>query len=157
MDETSSREAKLKAMRLLTARDYTECGLRAKLAYAGFGQEEVDQALEYVKSFGYVDDLRYAINYARCSVGVRSRRETERKLIEKGVSSDFIAKALMEEYSEDDAEDDLIRHLIHKKCRDLSALDYSARQKMLAYMFNKGFKTDRVNRILDEELLDITS
>ena len=157
MDGKSSREAKLKAMCLLTARDYTERGLKDKLAHAGFGQEEVDQALEYVKSFGYVDDLRFAINYTRCSVGVRSRRETERKLLEKGVSSDFVAQALIEEYSEDDDEDELIRHLIHKKCRDLSALDYTARQKMLAYMFNKGFKTDRVNRILDEELLDITS
>ncbi len=157
MDGKGSREAKLKAMRLLTARDYTEYSLRDKLSYAGFSQEEVDQALEYVKSFGYVDDLRYAINYTRCSVGVRSRRETERKLLEKGVSSDLIAQALMEEYSEDSAEDDLIRHLIHKKCRDLSGLDHAARQKMLAYMFNKGFKPDRVNRILDEELLDITS
>ncbi|HCM91994.1 MAG: regulatory protein RecX [Lachnospiraceae bacterium] len=157
MDDRNSREARLKAMRLLTARDYTERGLRDKLAHAGFEQEAVDQALEYVKSFGYVDDLRYAVNYARCSVGVRSRRETERKLLEKGVSSDFIALALMEEYADDDAEDELIRHLIHKKCRDLSSLDHTARQKMLAYMFNKGFKTDRVNRILDEELLDITS
>ena len=119
--------------------------------------EEADEALEYVRSFGYVDDLRYAMNYARCSVGVRSRRETERKLLEKGVSSDLISQALLEEYSGDDDEDELIRHLIHKKCRDLSALDFKGRQKLLAYMYNKGFRTDRVNRILEEESLDITS
>ena len=157
MDDIKCRDAKLKAMRLLTARDYTERGLRDKLTHAGFDSEEVDLAMEYVKSFGYVDDLRYATNYARCSVGVRSRRETERKLLEKGVSSGLIAQAIAEEYSDDDSEDELIRHLIHKRCHDLSLLDLTARQKLLAYLFNKGFKTDRVNRILDEELLDITS
>ena len=156
MDE-SVREAKLKAMRLLTARDYTEKGLEDKLTRAGFSQEAVSAALEYVKSFGYVDDLNYAMNYARCSVGVRSRRETERKLLEKGVSSDLITRALLEEYDGDDSEDDLIRHLIHKKCRDLSLLDYEGRQKLLAYLFNKGFKMDRIKKILEEESLDITS
>lgn len=156
MDE-SVREAKLKAMRLLTARDYTEKGLFDKLLRSGFSEEEARAALEYVKSFGYLDDLRYAMNYARCSVGVRSKKETERKLLEKGVPSELIDQAISEEYSDDDAEDELIRHLIHKRCRDLAQLDYTARQKLLAYMFNKGFKTDRVNRILDEELLDITS
>lgn len=156
MDE-SVREAKLKAMRLLTAMDYTEHGLRDKLIRSGFASQATDEALEYVKSFGYVDDLRYAMNYVRSSVGVRSRRETERKLLEKGVSSDFISKALSEEYRDDEAEDELIRHLIHKRCPDLTHLDYTARQKLLAYMYNKGFKTDRVNSILEEELLDITS
>ncbi len=146
-----------KAMRLLTARDYTEQGLRDKLIRSGFSAEDTDEAIEYVRSFGYIDDLRYAMNYARCSVGVRSRRETERKLLEKGVSSDVISQALLEEYSGDDDEDELIRHLIHKKCRDLSALDFKGRQKLLAYMYNKGFRTDRVNRILEEESLDITS
>ena len=146
-----------KAMRLLTARDYTEQGLRDKLIRSGFSAEDTEEAIEYVRSFGYIDDLRYAMNYARCSVGVRSRRETERKLLEKGVSSDVISQALLEEYSGDDDEDELIRHLIHKKCRDLSALDFKGRQKLLAYMYNKGFRTDRVNRILEEESLDITS
>ena len=146
-----------KAMCLLTARDYTEQGLRDKLIRSGFSAEDTDEAIEYVRSFGYIDDLRYAMNYARCSVGVRSRRETERKLLEKGVSSDVISQALLEEYSGDDDEDELIRHLIHKKCRDLSALDFKGRQKLLAYMYNKGFRTDRVNRILEEESLDITS
>ncbi len=153
----AAKEARLKAMRLLTARDYTERGLEDKLTRAGFQPEDVDSAIEYVKSFGYVDDLRYAMNYVRCSVGVRSKREIERKLLEKGVPSDLISQALTEEYSDDDAEDELIRRLIRKKCRSLDQLDYAGRQKVLAYMFNKGFKPDRVNRILDEVLLDITS
>ena len=156
MDE-SVREAKLKAMRLLAARDYTEKGFFDKLLRSGFSEEESRAALEYVKSFGYLDDLRYAMNYARCSVGVRSKKETERKLLEKGVPSELIDQAISEEYSDDDVEDDLIRHLIHKRCRNLSSLDYAGHQKLLAYMYNKGFKMDRVKRILDEESLDITS
>lgn len=156
MDE-GVKEARLKAMRLLTARDYTEQGLKDKLIGGGFSEQAVTDAVEYVKSFGYIDDYRYALNFARCSVGVRSRMEAGRKLLVKGVSSELIEQALDEEYGDEAAEDELIRHLIRKKCRNIGQPDHKSRQKILSYMYNKGFKTDRVNRILDEELLDITS
>ena len=151
------KEARLKAMRLLTARDYTEQGLKDKLLRGGFPEEAVTDAIEYVKSFGYIDDLRYARNYMRCSNGVRSRREAERKLLARGVSAELVREAMDEEYPAGEGEDELIRELIRKRCKSIEEPDYKARQKLLAYMFNKGFSPDRVNRILDEVLLDITS
>ena len=99
------KEARLKAMRLLTARDYTEQGLKDKLARGGYSEDAIEDALSYVKSFGYIDDLRYAENYMRCSNGVRSRREAERKLLAKGVSPELIREAMEAEYPEGEGED----------------------------------------------------
>ena len=155
--DKDSREARLKAMRLLTARDYTEQALRDKLKQGGFSPEDTEDAISYVKSYGYVDDLRYARNYARSSSGVRSALETRRKLMNKGVAGDLIDQAISEEYDGDEAEDELIRRLIRKRVRDPENMDLKARQKVLSYMYGKGFKPDRVNRILEEVLLDITS
>lgn len=149
------KKARLRAMKLLESRDYTEEGLRRKLTM--FPQEVTDDAVEYVKSYGYINDLRYAKNYLRSCTGVRSLRDTVRRLKEKGVSEEIIDEALSEEDFDEEAESALIKRLILKRCSDLSELDHSGQQKLFAYMYNKGFDIDRVRRILEELLLDITS
>ncbi len=152
------KNAKKNAMNLLKARDYTEARLRLKLRDRGFSEEIIDGAVEYVKSFGYIDDLRYARNFVRTSSGTRSRRETERKLMERGVSSDVINEAFESEStgSDEEAEDELIKKLILKRCPHPEELDHKGRSKLFAYMYGKGFSIDRVQRML-EVLLDITS
>ncbi len=156
MDE-QLKQAASRAMKLLTRMDYTEYDLRRKLLKYEYPGDVIDKAIEYVSSFGYIDDLRYAGNYIRSNSGIRSRREIEHRLAAKGVAPEVIEEALNNEYTDEDTEDELIRKLIHKRCNDLSNMDHAARQKLYAYMYNRGFGVDRVRRILDELLLDITS
>ena len=55
--------ARKKAMRLLEHMDRTEKGLTDKLRQAEFSQEAVEDAIAYVKSYGYINDARYARTY----------------------------------------------------------------------------------------------
>ena len=67
-------------MHLLEKRDYTEKELRQKLT-AGkteYTQEEMDIAIDYVKSFHYVDDGKYACKYIEA---MRSRKSRSRLFI----------------------------------------------------------------------------
>ena len=50
-EEVLIKRAKLRAMHLLTARDYTELQLRNKLEQGEYTQEAVDIAIEYVHSW----------------------------------------------------------------------------------------------------------
>ena len=151
------KKAKLKAMNLLKGRDYTETALRRKLGTCMYSEEAVDAAVEYVKSYGYVDDLRYAQNYIRSCNGLRSRRDTERRLRDKGVDTELIKKAFESEGFDEDAAHELIKRIILKKCCSPETLDYSGRQKLYAYMYAKGFDIDRVEKTLNELSLDIIS
>ena len=151
------KRAKLRAMHLLTARDYTEHNLRDKLIKDDYPEEVVDAAIEYVSSYGYIDDRRYADSFVRSSLGIRSSLEITRKLVGKGVSREIIEEALAEGYDYGEGEDDLIRKLIKKKCKNADEMDNKQRQKLYSYMYGKGFSIDRVGRILDEVLLDIKS
>ncbi len=56
-------EAKKKAMALLKYMDRTEWQLRDKLTSKGFSEEAVEEAVEYVKSYHYLDDYRYARHF----------------------------------------------------------------------------------------------
>lgn len=151
------KKARLRAMKLLERRDYTEAALRRKLINDGYLRETIDDAIEYVKSYGYIDDLRYALNYVRSSSAARSRRDIRVRLLDKGIEPGIIDEALDAEGAGEEEEDELIRRLILKKCSKPSLLDYTGRQKLYAYMYGKGFDTHRVERILNELALDITS
>ena len=56
LSEIVLKRAKRKAMSLLQSMDRTESELRDRLLRQDFPEETVDQAVRYVKSFGYVDD-----------------------------------------------------------------------------------------------------
>ena len=61
--EVVGKRAKRRTMHLLEQMDRTEQQLREKLKQGGYPQACIDLALEYVKSFHYVDDYRYACTY----------------------------------------------------------------------------------------------
>ena len=68
--------AKRRALHILERSDRTEQELRDKLA-KNYLPEVVDAAVEYVKSYHYIDDHRYAVNYLNSRGKVRSSRQVE--------------------------------------------------------------------------------
>ena len=63
MTEVLPKRAKLRAMNLLKSRSYTEAQLRTKLQQGGYPETVIAEALAYVASFHYTDDLQYALDY----------------------------------------------------------------------------------------------
>ena len=62
LGEILPKRAKLRAMNLLKSRDYTVSQLRQKLEQGGYPEAVAEEALGYVESFHYTDDLRYAVS-----------------------------------------------------------------------------------------------
>ena len=81
MLELLPARAKKKALHLLERMDRTEQQLRTKLTEGGYPSEIVEQTLEYVKGFHYIDDVRYARTYMEYRKTGRSLRQMERELL----------------------------------------------------------------------------
>ena len=58
-----NKRSKIRAMSLLKDRDYTRKKLFEKLKANGYPDECIEKAVQYVSSYGYIDDKRYAVNY----------------------------------------------------------------------------------------------
>lgn len=149
MPEEQQRQAKLKALRLLERMDRTEAQLREKLLQAEFAPEMVDQAIAYVKSFGYIDDVRYVRNYIECRCQSKSRRQLEQELqFRKGVSPELIRQV----YEELDPVDPckLIRKHLEKKHYRNSEVDVRQRQRVMASLARKGFCMSDIISVMKE-------
>ena len=82
--------------------DRSERKLREKLAQGGYPDCCVDAAIDYVKSFHYLDDYRFASTYVRYHQDSLSRRQLEQKLMTKGIGRDDINCAIDSEYTADE-------------------------------------------------------
>ena len=152
--EVLSKRAKLRAMNLLQKKDYTEKQLRDKLQEGLYSQELIDEAIDYVKSYRYLDDERFARDYITYHMEMRSRNRILQDLTGKGISKDVIISIMDELYSESeeatgDIEAEQINKLLIKKHFD-NDMDYKDKQKIMAFLIRRGYTMDSIRRAMEE-------
>ena len=149
-EELLPKRAKLRAMNLLTKRQYTGKQLHDKLIQGGYDEQTAEAALDYVRSFHYVDDVEYAAEFIRCNADKRSRREIEQKLRQRGISAEMITEAFdrMDELGFACDEEEMIRTLLQKKHFDPSQADEREKQRLYGFFYRKGFRLDLVRRLM---------
>lgn len=135
---------------MLERMDRTEEQLREKLLGTKFEEEIVEQAIAYVKSYGYLDDERYVRNYISYRQSCKSRRQLINELkFKKGVSSEIIEK-VCEELEEND-EKELIRKYLQKKQYSSYSCDKKEKEKLMAALIRKGFCMGDILFVMKEE------
>lgn len=154
-EEILPGRAKRRAMNLLQSRDYTEAALREKLRSGDYPENCIEEALVYVKSYGYVDDHRYAGDFIAYNMDRKSRTRMEQDLMKKGIGKDTIRDIFeeLEEQGTRQDEDAMIRSLLEKKKYDPKTAARQDKQRMYAFLYRKGFHSEAINRALS---LDIT-
>ncbi|MCI8884850.1 MAG: regulatory protein RecX [Dorea sp.] len=142
------KRAKARALHLLNDMGRTEAQLRRKLTTGGYTEEAAEEAIAYVKSFGYLNDWEYARSFIEGRKNRKSRRELGAALCQKGIGREEAERALEEFYDTEDSEA-AVRELLRKKKFDLKTADYVQTQKMAGYLMRKGFRYDEIRRVLE--------
>ncbi len=145
--EVLHKRAIRRAMYLLQQMDRTEAQLRQKLTQGHYPPASVEAALDYVKSYHYVDDLRYATSYIHLHQESKSRLQLVQTLKQRGVSAEIIEAALAEAYEADEAVQ--IQRLLTKKHYDPVAMDQKQKFKIYQYLQRKGFSNFNIKQQMD--------
>lgn len=151
MDSDILRRAKLRAIHLLEYRDRTEKDMRRKLQQGDYPPEVIDKTIEYLKSYGYIDDKRYAGRYLSMRLGGKGRRRLFMELQQKGVDPSLAQEVWMEICQEEDInERAAIRRLIEKKVGERTRLPRKEYQRLLNYLARRGFSWEDISAELEE-------
>ena len=143
------RQAQKKALRLLNVSERTEFQLREKLREGGFPPEAVDAAIEYVRSYHYIDDRRYAEIYVRSKKEEKSLFEIRMELRKRGVSEEFTEEALSEA---DLDERRTIARLFEKKYGKQDLSDPKIYERAFRYFGGRGFSYEDIRAAVTEAL-----
>lgn len=145
--EVVTKRAKLRALHLLENMDRTESQLRTKLKQGQYTDDIVDQAIDYVKSFGYMNDLEYARRYISSKNKTKSKWEIHAGLCQKGVNHQLVDQAI-EEFFEEHNDMEAIRSILKKKRFDPEKADDKEKQRISSYLNRKGFRYDDIRQVI---------
>nr|WP_289765779.1 regulatory protein RecX [uncultured Acetatifactor sp.] len=153
-EEILPKRAKLRAMNLLKNRDYTVKQLHDKLKSGGYPEQIIAEALGYVESFRYTDDLRYAVNFIRNHAQDRSRRRIEQDLLGRGIGREVLESAWDEWEKEGGGQNEqaVIQSLLKKKGFDFETAEPKARQRIYGFLMRKGFSGEEVRKALHSDM-----
>jgi regulatory protein len=150
------RYAKKQALTLLERMDRTELEITTKLRDKEFPEHVVTQAIAYVKSFHYLDDYRYTLNYIKGRYQTKSKRQLSYALYQKGINQSDIDRAYEElmgsESTEDkDLEEEAILRIVRRKGKPIDEFSKEEKQKLIASLYRKGFHSHTIQKVLRTE------
>ncbi|MDD7770713.1 regulatory protein RecX, partial [Suipraeoptans intestinalis] len=155
-EEILVKRAKKRALYLLNFGRKTEDQLKRKLIQDRYPKDVAREAVEYAKSFGYLDDAAFARDYIELNKDRKSKREMALALFQKGLSKEEIRQAMEEVYDQEDHVN-AIRRILHQKGYDPREKDEKKRQKIIGYLARKGFSWREVQRQMELEEEEIRS
>lgn len=142
----SSKEA---AIQLLSRRDHGEYELYQKLAFKGYDEEQIQEAVNFCIDHNYLDDLRYAKSQIRQHVYKgHGERRIRQELSQKRVSESVIEEALQEE-PQDWFE--LAKAAAEKKFKGIKAKDQKEYAKQVRFLQYRGYSFDQISYALSDE------
>jgi regulatory protein len=141
-----------KALNILKFMDRCEQELRSKLSREEYRDDIIDQVIEYVKHYGYLNDERFATAFVKSRKNRKSKLMIKNELQQKGISKDIIRMVIDAEYESEDTEDAetiAIRKAISKKTREPQNLSAEEKQKLIASLYRKGFDISKIKHNID--------
>ena len=136
------------ALESLARRSHSRKELKSKLFRKGFPGKDIYQALDRLEELGYLDDRKFATEYARYRLrqSPRGRMLLSAELIKRGVSRDIVDQILPEVF-EEYPEDRLVEELVGKWRRTCGeAFATSDITKLVRSLSRKGFEWEVIRR-----------
>lgn len=134
------------SLRILSLRDHSVAELKRKLKEKGYA-EGVEESLERLRELGYLDDARFARQFASSSVrngrgyGARLKLELTRRGVDAGIVSEVLG-----ELSEEFSEAELLSELMERRFAGFDPETASDKEKrrVVGYLQRKGFSLSAI-------------
>lgn len=136
-----------RSLYLIEKNPKTEQELRLKLARAYYPTEVIDITVSFLKEYGYIDDLQYALRYFNCKKGIKSVMQIKSELIKRGVSRDIISQVIDNTYYD---ETEAIKRFINKKTTDADLSDRALHNRLYSALRRKGFRHDLIIKCISD-------
>lgn len=150
-EDWSLTNCKERAIYIITNYSKTEKQLRDKLKQGKkYTDEIIDETIKFLKKHNFINDEDYTRRFIELHKNSYSTKVLKQKLIQKGIKKEILDKVFEEDLDID--EETLIKKLLLKKCPDyfekMSEMDSKEKQKILAYLFRKGFTYDKIADVM---------
>ncbi len=140
------------SLRLLARREYSEQELRQKLYTKYPDKNIVDEVISKLLEKNYLSNERYSEMIVRHYIGANCGPQKIRlELMKKGVDPDKQESFL------NLSDQDYIqaaKEIALKKYGDITVLDYKTKQKVMSFLYRKGFTIEQCHAVFNNDFED---
>lgn len=126
----------------------TEKMLKDYLKEKGYPDVCIENAVEKIKSYGYIDDSAFCESYINSYCNNKSKRKLKYDLLAKGVNEDIIDEKL-EMIVDDESEYKICLRLATKYLKNKET-DLKTKQKFYNHLAGKGFGYNLISKAWEE-------
>ncbi len=138
-------------LKMLGRRELSEAQVRQRLARKGHAEEDVEAAIQRLKTERALDDARVADAIARTEITIKrhGRMRVRRQIESAGIAPALVKQAVDNAFGEvDDAA--LLQAALGRRLRgDRSITDQREFQRLYRYLTAQGFESDRILKALN--------
>lgn len=133
---------KTKMLKYIMYKKRTEKEIRQK--FSNIDENLVDDAIEYLKEAGYIDDTKYVERAVKEFINIQtlSIKEIKYKLMSKGVDNNLIEDYISKHLSElEDYEAECAQKIYYKKMNNMEKIEINM------FLRKKGYKEESIKQI----------
>lgn len=137
-------------LKMLGRRELSEAQVRQRLARKGHAEEDVEAAIQRLKTERALDDARVADAIARTEITIKrhGRMRVRRQIESAGIAPALVKQAVDQAFGEVDDEA-LLQAALGRRLRgDRSIADQREFQRLYRYLTAQGFESDRILKAL---------
>lgn len=142
-------KAKFAALRYIDYSPRTIKQTTDKLQALEYDQSIIETTIEFLKSYGFLNDLEYANSFIRSRIHNKKhgRYKISHDLMQRGISKD-ISSPILEDYEE--AEYEGAVYLYQKKTKGKKIIEHKDKAKITRYLQSRGYSYDIIKDVIQD-------
>lgn len=144
--EDNYLKCKNAALRIVEKSYKSEKELKDKLILKGYGNEEIEKSIKFLKEYNFISDDNYTKMYVKDKSKVQGKKKIKYDLMKKGISENIIEEEISN--IDRDEEREIAYNLAEKKYKTIGKREgdkFKLSQKLYRYLLSKGYDYDTVS------------
>ena len=132
------------ALKLIEFRDRTEKEIRDKLLEKGYDTNETEDEIEFLKNYGYINDLRYAKHFTADAINIKKwgKIRIRAELLKRGIDRETIDNTIEDAFEEDD--DERVFEQMQTRFKNSDFSNMKERTRIFNFFMRRGYTSEEI-------------
>jgi len=138
------------ALYLIEFKDRTEKEIRDKFKEKGYEENCIEDEIEFLKSYGYIDDKRYAEHFTHDAINLKKwgKMRIRTELLRKGVDREIVDNVIEDAFFELD--DDIILSQMQLRFKNSDFSNIKERTRIFNFFMRRGFSSEEIKGAMNK-------
>ncbi len=138
------------ALYLIEFKDRTEKELRDRFKEKGYDENDIEDEIEFLKNYGYINDKRYAEHFTHDAINIKKwgKMRIRTELLRKGVDRETIDNTIEDAFFE--VEDDLVLTHMQTRFKNSDFRNIKERTRIFNFFMRRGFSPDEIKGAMNK-------